>query len=507
MGITVSPSPSVWLVLPFGLLLAGIALGPLWCADWWLKHYPKVAFGLAAITLSYYLGVLNAGATVLHTGREYLSFILLIGSLFVVSGGIHISVRAEATPRSNVLFLLCGAVLANVFGTTGASMLLIRPWLRMNQPRVRAYHVVFFIFIVSNVGGCLTPIGDPPLLLGYLKGIPFWWVPRYCWPMWAVGLAMLLGIFYLIERRSCFRSPPPTGTTAVELATVRARSFSLSPRGTSGERAGERGSPMLTSNANREPDEPPLPGPLLPRREERERVSQVSSVSFLNSMAGPTGPPPGEPSGQWRFEGLSNLAFLGAILGAVFIERPAFLREGVMLAAAVLSYLTTPKPVHDANQFSFHPLREVAVLFAGIFATMMPALDWLQGHARALGQPAPAFFYWSSGLLSSGLDNAPTYLSFLRLIYGAFVNPEGEIEAAHLLGNAALNEYLVAISVASVFFGANTYIGNAPNFMVKAIADQQKIHTPTFLAYSFKYALPCMGPMLVVVWWMFFRTR
>src|ERR1051326_7121792 len=178
------------MLLPFGLLLTAIALGPLLFSLWWHRHYPKVAFGLALVTLSYYVVVLNAHAMVVHTAREYLGFILLIGSLFVVSGGIHINVKGEATPCVNMVFLFMGGVLANLLGTTGASMLLIRPWLRMNKYRVTAHHVVFFIFIVSNLGGCLTPIGDPPLFLGYLKGIPFWWIAEHCWPMWAVGVAV-----------------------------------------------------------------------------------------------------------------------------------------------------------------------------------------------------------------------------------------------------------------------------------------------------------------------------
>ena len=459
-------------MLPFAALLAAIALGPLLCSAWWQKHYAKVALVLAALTLSYYLGVLGAHASVLHTAREYISFVLLIGSLFVVSGGIHINVKGEATPRVNVLFLLVGGVVANIFGTTGASMLLIRPWLRMNKYRVTAYHVVFFIFIVSNVGGCLTPIGDPPLVLGYLKGIPFWWVPERCWPIWSLALAVLLAMFYLIDRQNYLRAST----------------------------------------------------------EIRKRLA--------------------EPGDHWRFEGLNNLFLLAVILGAVFVDRPPFLREGLMLAAALGSYFTTRRSVHEANHFTFHPIQEVAILFAGIFATMMPALDWLQSHAGALNQPTPAFFYWGSGILSSGLDNAPTYLAFLRVTYGAFISPDviqqvqqlvqgnpidmsalseparqtyaalqkyhstvlaakavtrEQIEVAYLLGNAGLSKYLLAISVGSVFFGANTYIGNGPNFMVKAIADQQKVHTPTFLGYILKYALPYMAPMLVMVWLVFFR--
>ena len=463
-----------WMALPFGLLLMAIAAAPLFFSNWWGRHYPKVAIGLALVTLAYYLFVLPAPATttVLHTAREYVSFIALIGSLFVVSGGIHINVKGEATPLANVVFLTIGALAANLLGTTGASMLLIRPWLRMNKYRITAHHVVFFIFIVSNVGGCLTPIGDPPLFLGYLKGIPFWWVAEHCWPMWAAGLACLLTMFYIVDRRNYLRAP----------------------------------------------------------EEVRARLA--------------------EPPDQWRFDGLGNLFFLAAILGAVFINDPPFVREAIMVAAALGSYFTTREDIHEANHFNFHPIKEVAILFIGIFATMMPALDWLQAHAGDMGNPTAAFFYWGSGTLSSALDNAPTYLSFLKAIFGAFVQQDTiqavqhliqtggadlaqaaepvratflalqkyhgsglakgavsveQIEVAFLLGNAAYNKYILAVSVGSVFFGANTYIGNGPNFMVKSIADHQKVHTSTFLGFIFKYTLPFMLQMLLLVWWLFFR--
>src|SRR3954465_7661261 len=197
------------MMLPFGLLLAAIALAPLFFADWWSKHYAKVAFGLAVVVLAYYFFALHAPGRgrILKVGHEYLSFIALIGSLFVVSGGIHINVKGEATPVVNVVFLLVGAIIANLLGTTGASMLLIRPWIRMNKYRITAYHVVFFIFIVSNVGGCLTPIGDPPLFLGYLKGVPFWWVFKTCWEAWLIAIGFLLVVFYFLDRRNFLRAP------------------------------------------------------------------------------------------------------------------------------------------------------------------------------------------------------------------------------------------------------------------------------------------------------------
>src|SRR6185503_12305560 len=251
--------------------------------------------------------------------------------------------------------------LANLLGTTGASMLLIRPWLRMNKYRITAHHVVFFIFIVSNVGGCLTPIGDPPLFLGYLRGVPFWWVAEHCWPMWLVGVGFLLAVFWMVDYRNYRRAP-------IEV---------------------------------------------------REKLA--------------------EPSDQWRFEGLSNIFFLLIILGAVFINRPAFLREMIMVAAALGSWLTTRKEVHDANHFNFHPIREVAILFVGIFATMIPALDWLQANASRMQAPTPALLYWGSGALSSFLDNAPTYLSFVTGTLAMFVNPDIIAQVQHFVQNGGID--------------------------------------------------------------------
>lgn len=465
-----------WMILPFGLLLLAIALAPLSFPAWWSKHYPKVALGLGAITLAYYLLGLHAVSHVLNTAYEYISFIALVGSLFVVSGGIHINVKGEATPVVNVVFLLIGAIIANVLGNTGASMLLIGPWIRMNKYRITAHHIVFFIFIVSNVGGCLAPMG-PPLFFGYFYGIPFWWFAEHCLPMWALGVGLLLVMFYFVDLANFSRAP----------REIRAR----------------------------------------------ETASE-----------------------EWRFDGLPNVLFLAVILFAVFVSRPLFVRELLMIAAAVGSYFTTRKDVHEANHFNFHPIKEVAILFIGIFATMLPALDWLAANAGNLvGQhPAPGIFYWGAGTLSSVLDNAPTYLSFLNASFGSFVNHDvvaavqahiasgaadftnivgphadqvrqtlefleryhgnlvrahrvsrEDIEVSFLLANTAFNTYVLAISIGSVFFGACTYIGNGPNFMVKSIADHQKIRMPGFLEYLWKFALPFMLPMLLLIWLLFFR--
>src|SRR5713101_4879558 len=201
--------PNPWMVMPFGLFLGLIALAPLLFGDWWSQHYSKVSFALGAIVLAYYFLGLHAPERILSAMTDYLRFIALIGSLFVVSGGIHLTVKGEATPLANVTFLLIGALAANLVGTTGASMLLIRPWLRMNKYRITGFHVVFFIFIVSNVGGCLTPVGDPPLFLGYLKGVPFWLVFKQCWAPWLVAMAGLLGIFFILDSRNFLRAPEP----------------------------------------------------------------------------------------------------------------------------------------------------------------------------------------------------------------------------------------------------------------------------------------------------------
>ena len=417
----------VW-TLPFALLLGSIAVLPLAQKHWWEKNYPLVSFGLGAVVIAYYLLGLRDSHSLLHTGAEYVSFICLIGSLFVVSGGIHINVKGEATPAVNTLFLLIGAVLANFLGTTGASMVMIRPWIRMNKYRITAFHIVFFIFIISNIGGGLTPIGDPPLFLGYLKGVPFFWVLFNVWPIWLMTTAILLGVFFIIDSANFRRAP----------IAVR----------------------------------------------QKETAHE-----------------------EWRFLGGHNLIFLLMILGSVFINNPPFLREGLMVLAAVLSYFTTPKPVHESNDFNFAPIKEVAILFVGIFATMIPALQWMEKYASQIGIQSAGQFFWGSGILSSVLDNAPTYLNFLSAALGLFgAHAPGQERAGVLMLLASHPDHIRAISVAAVFFGAVTYIGNGPNFLVKSIADQAKIKTPSFFGYVLRYSLPILIPIFALVWFLFFRS-
>ena len=420
------PDPTPWMMLPFAAMLLCIALMPIFLKHHWERHYHKIAVGLGLISVGYYIVAFGAYGRLLSVGHDYVSFIALVGSLFVVAGGIHIRVKGgESKPWMNCVFLIIGAVLANVIGTTGASMLLIRPWIRMNKYRFTSLHTVFFIFIISNVAGALTPIGDPPLFLGYLQGVPFWWVMEHCWKIWLVAICALLAVFYFCDRLNFLKAP----------------------------------------------------------RKVREMETAGHEV--------------------WKIEGLHNLAFLALILGAVFVSTPVGLREALMVAAAFGSYFTTRKPVHEANDFSFGPIKEVSWLFIGIFATMIPALDYLQHHAGSLGIREPVHFFWCSGLLSGVLDNAPTYLTFLAAAFGLhdlnMANPShmAQFHAQH-------DSYLAAVSMGSVFFGAMTYIGNGPNLMVKAIADQSKVHTPNFFNYVLRFSLPLLIPVFVLVTLLFF---
>ena len=420
--MTANPHPAM--VLPFVLMLLSIALAPIFLQRHWERNYHKISIGLGAIAVFYYAFVLKNWERIGHTAHEYASFIVLIGSLFVVAGGIHIGVKGEAKPWVNCLFLLIGAILANVIGTTGASMLLIRPWIRMNKYRFAKMHTVFFIFLVSNLGGCLTPVGDPPLFLGYLKGIPFWWVFEHCWKAWCVAVFGMLAIFNCFDRLNFSRAPQ----------TV------------------------------------------------REKETRCET---------------------WRFSGLRNAVFLAIILAAVFIKNPAGLREIVMAASAAASYFTTRKETHEANDFSFAPIREVAWLFIGIFATMMPALDFLELHAAQLGVRSELQFYWLTGALSSVLDNAPTYLAFVATAFG-IAELNIDIPAHMSAFIAQHNSLLVAISLGAVFFGAGTYVGNGPNLMVKSIAEQAGVKTPSFIGYVVKFSAPILLPFFWIISLLFF---
>lgn len=432
-GDEISILPDPIMVLPFIILLGMIATGPLFYHHFWEKHYPKVAFILGGITVVYYLSVLQDTHTVVHTLDEYISFIALLGSLFVASGGILIKIDRKSTPMLNSVLLLFGAVIANVIGTTGASMLLIRPFIKINQDRIKPYHIIFFIFIVSNIGGALTPIGDPPLFLGFLKGVEFFWVIAHVWYIWLPTILAVTLIFYLVDAKN------------------------------------------------------------LPEKNELEM--------FSNKI---------------EFKGYKNVIFLAIIVFSVFIDPavvswvPSFdplpigIREIIMLSIIYLSYKMADESILKANEFDFEPIKEVAFLFIGIFATMMPALQLIAAEANQNGQYlTPSIFYWATGSLSAFLDNAPTYLNFLSAEMGKFnldVNVPGQVlqfELEHPI-------YLSAISVAAVFFGAMTYIGNGPNFMVKSISERAGIKMPSFFGFLFKYSIPILLPIFTIVWLVFY---
>jgi Na+/H+ antiporter NhaD/arsenite permease-like protein len=417
--------PNRLIMLPFAVLLVSIALLPIVLKRHWERYYHLVALFLAAITTGYYLFGIRQPERILHEGGDYIHFMALVGSLFVVAGGIHVQIRGKSTPFFNCLFLFLGTIAGNVLGTMGASMLFIRPWIRVNKYRYTGLHTVFFIFLVSNLGGGLTPMG-PPLFLGYLKGVPFWWMVQHCWLAWSIALFSLLLTFYLVDRHNFRRAP----------AIVR---------------EGETGACKI------------------------------------------------------GIDGLRNIFFLAIILGALFIERPLFLREAVMLATAVGSYFATPKNVHAANEFSFAPAKEVGWLFLGIFLTMVPVLDYMQLHARDLAIDTPAKFYWITGGLSAVLDNAPTYLTFLANALGRIGLSIEDPAAVHQFLGSGKAE-MVAISMGAVLFGAATYIGNSPNFIIKAIAEQHGMHTPSFVGFVIKFSLPILWPVLLLVYWVILRS-
>ena len=409
-----SPLP-LYSALPFVAMLLAIALCPLWISHWWEHNRNKLlascALGLPVAAL--YL--VREPRALVRMGEDYLSFMVLLGGLYVISGGIRLTGDLEATPLTNATFLAVGAVLASFLGTTGASMLLIRPLIQTNRERTRVTHtVIFFIFLVSNIGGLLTPLGDPPLFLGYLQGVPFWWTFRL-WPHWLVSVAALLLVYFIWDSIQHAREPLPS------LA--------------------------------------------------RDRTE-------------------GEPL---RLAGTPNVLLLAGVVAAVAFLREPW-REAVIVGLAGLSLWKTPQEIRRANGFTAYPIVEVAVLFFGIFLTMIPALELLRTRGGELGVREPWQFFWATGVLSSFLDNAPTYLTFLALGQGLGLADE-VVGVSHAI--------LAAISAGAVFMGANSYIGNAPNFMVKSIAEEAKITMPTFfgyMAYSGAVVLPLCG----FVTWLFF---
>ena len=439
--------PPSWLMLPFIMLLLMIAMGPLLFSRFWHKNYPKIAILLASFVIAYYCLILDNISTPIEAIAEYTQFMALITALYIATAGILIKVNARSTPLVNIILLSIGALSANLIGTTGASMLFIRPYIRLNKARIKAYHIVFFIFIISNIGGALTPIGDPPLFLGFLKGVPFEWTLIHNSLPWLAALAMLLVIFYCLDAKN-----------------------------------------KAISNHLDYKD------------------------PFLNPSI--------------TITGSKNLIWLGLIIGAVFLdptiipELPtihylnhniSYVREIIMLLIAIIAYCTSDQKVLKINEFNFLPLQEVAIIFIGIFGTMMPALEYISIFAQSdWGKQmiTPHTLYWGTGIFSSILDNAPTYLNFLTASMAAKGANISLIESVKSYAAGQIYTHsisgLKAISIASVFFGAMTYIGNGPNFMVKSIAEQNGIHMPSFGRYMIRFSLPFLLPILFIIWVIFF---
>ncbi len=442
-------SLSAWWSVPFIGLLLSIAVMPLVAPHFWHHHYGKVsaAWALAfLLPFAIVFGPNAAAAGFVHAAvAEYIPFIVLLTSLFVIAGGIYVRGNLHGSPVMNVGLLALGGVLASFMGTTGASMLLIRPLIRANDQRRHVAHVVvFFIFIVSNVGGSLTPLGDPPLFLGFLKGVDFFWTIAHIFPETLFMAGSLLSLFYVIDsywyRRERIAVADPTPDTP---------SFGF---------------------------------------EGRANFLLLAGVVVLVLL-----------SGLWK---TSGVAF--SVAGAE-VTRAGLVRDLGLVALTWVSLRITPAAVHGQNQFSWGPMAEVAKLFAGIFLTIIPVIAMLRAGVEGPfgsvvaavtgtdGQPLPAMYFWATGALSSFLDNAPTYL--------VFFNTAGGDPQILMTQHAAT---LAAISAGAVFMGANTYIGNAPNLMVKAIAEDRGIRMPGFFGYM-AWSGAVLVPLFVVLTLIWFR--
>lgn len=441
--------------VPFAGMLLSIALVPLLAPHFWHRHFGKLTAAWALAFLLPFAAVFGpgaAGASLVHALlAEYLPFVILLTALYTVSGGIYVRGNLKGSPGLNTAILAVGAVLASFMGTTGASMLLIRPLLRANDNRRHQAHVVvFFIFIVSNAGGSLTPLGDPPLFLGFLKGVDFFWTVSHIFTETLFLVGVLLALFYAIDSwllRQAGEADLPDPTPAID-ATGRV------------SRLGFEGG---------------------------VNFALLLAVVALVLM-----------SGLWRTDA-------GLELAGTHVGLPGLARDLGLIAVALLSLRLTPRSVHQANEFGWGPMQEVAKLFAGIFLTIIPVIAMLKAGAggpfgavvaavtRADGTPDPLMYFWATGLLSSFLDNAPTYLVFFNTAGG---------DAAQMM--TAMAPTLAAISAGAVFMGANTYIGNAPNLMVKAIAEERGVKMPSFFGYM-AWSLGILVPLFIVMGFIWFR--
>lgn len=434
----------ILLTLPFVTIIFLLSAGPIFFPKWWVTMGKVVPLALAALIAAVYL-YQGKSNDLVETLSEYFSFISIIGAMYVVAGGIGIQPYHDATPKLNVIFLFFGAVLTNVIGTTGASVLLLKPFIRLNRYKVKAYHIIFFIFIISNAGGLLTPLGDPPLFMGYLKGVPFFWFTEKLFMPWVFVVAALCIVFFFIDKRN---------DTGIESNII---------------------------------------------HDKRKQKTVVI--------------------------GKRNFIGLAVILASLFLDprkynwiptleyghhQLSFIRELIQIATAYICYRTSNKGALEMNEFSMEPIEEVAFAFCGIFVTMMPALEALR-HVVSTPQVAaaitPSFTFWGTGLMSAVLDNAPSFINAMTVTmakHNLNIGNFSEVQQFVLMQNEhALPSYLIAISFASVIFGAFTYVGNGPNFLVKAMAEKENIKMPSFMQYIFRYAVPILLPIIILCWIIF----
>ncbi len=441
--------------IPFVGLLLCIAIAPLVNGKWWEKHQFKIILGWCAafiIPFAVLYGVGVMSETVLECiFNDYITFIVLLFGLYCVAGNISMEGDLAGSPKVNVILLLIGTAFSSFIGTTGASMLMVRPIIKMNAWRQRrAQIMVFFIFLVSNIGGCLTPIGDPPLLMGFTRGVPFAW-SFHLLPILLVNVALLLFFFYFVDRRN-YRLDIAEGLHPdISRAGTQIRVRGL------------------------------------------HNVIFIGMIVFAVIISGTLQKSPRFLDAEGNVLGIH-------IFGNVTFGYPAIIEVAIILVAAFLSFKTTKHEVREANHFTWGAIKEVAILFIGIFITMQPALMILHAKGAELGLSTPTSYFWVTGALSSFLDNTPTYLVFLTTS-----GSMGFTQGISTIVGVIPQTMLLAISAGAVFMGANTYIGNAPNFMVKSISDENGIRMPSFIGYivwSVKFLIPIflVDTLLFFIW-------
>lgn len=441
------------LCLPFAGVLLCIAVMPLVAGKWWEKHQAAVILVLSVLFIVPFAIMYGAGAsaeTVLECiFNDYLTFIVLLFGLYCVAGNIHLDGDLAGSPRVNILLLVIGTLLSSFVGTTGSSMLFVRPIIKMNAWRKRRAHVmIFFIFLVSNIGGCLTPIGDPPLLMGFSRGVPFAW-SFHMLPVLAVNMILLLVIFYFIDKRE-YKRDIADGLLP-DISNPRSH---ISIKGL-------------------------------------HNLIFLVMIIFAVVLSGALPKLPAFQNAAGETIGIH-------IFGDVTFPVTSLIEVAIILLAAWLSFRTTPKEIRMKNHFTWGAIKEVAVLFVGIFITMQPALMILENMSGGFSFNQPFQMFWLTGALSSFLDNTPTYLVFMTTA-GAMNFSSGIATAVGMIPQTML----MAISCGAVFMGANTYIGNAPNFMVKAISDENGIRMPSFFGYLW-WSVRFLIPVFIVDMLIFF---